>query len=51
VVASVGEHGGQGVPFDFLFFRGLCANLIGLLSLFPVSSYLYVFAYVYIFFI
>jgi hypothetical protein len=49
VVASVGVHGGQGSSSDLLFFRGLCANLIGQLSLFPVLSYLYELAYVYVF--
>jgi hypothetical protein len=46
VAASVDEHGGHGASCDFLFFKGLCAKLLGQLSLFPVPLYLYVFVYV-----
>jgi hypothetical protein len=48
MAASVGEHGSQGASSDFLFHRGLCAKLLGQLSLFRVPSYLYMYVYVFL---
>jgi hypothetical protein len=48
VAVSIGVHDGQGASFDFLSLRGLRAKLLGQLSLFPLSSYLHVYVYVFL---